>query len=78
MTGVSTRGAPHHGKVRAPSLVVVTTALDVLGLLLVAAGACAALWTLIGPAALALAGAVVLLGSALAARPVKPSKPEVR
>lgn len=53
---------------RAPSLVVVTTLLDVLGLLLVAAGASAALWTLVGPAALALAGVVVLLGSALSQR----------
>lgn len=76
--GVQPLCAPHHAKVRAPSLVVVTTLLDVLGLLLVAAGASAALWTLVGPAALALAGAVVLLGSALAARPVKPTKPEVR
>ena len=56
---------------RAPSLVVVTTLLDVLGLLLVAAGASAALWTLVGPAALVLAGAVVLLGSALSQRTAK-------
>lgn len=63
---------------RAPSLAVVTTALDVLGLLLVAAGAGAALWALVGPAALALAGAVVILGSALAQRATKPVKPEVR
>lgn len=69
---------PHHGKVRAPSLAVVTTALDVLGLLLLAAGASAALWALVGPAALALAGAVVLLGSALSQRAAKPAKPEVR
>lgn len=53
---------------RAPTLAVVTTALDVLGLLLVAAGAAAALWVFIGPAALALAGAVVMVGSAVAAR----------
>lgn len=57
--------------VRAPSLVVVTTLLDVLGLLLIAAGAAAALWVLIGPAALALAGVVVILGSALAQRAAK-------
>lgn len=56
-------------RVRAPSLAVVTTALDVLGLLLVAAGFAAALWVWVGPAALALAGVVVLLGSATAARP---------
>jgi hypothetical protein len=70
--------APHHGKVRAPSHAVVTTALDVLGLLLLAAGACAALWILIGPAALALAGGVVLIGSALSERAAKPAEPEVR
>lgn len=68
--------SPHHGKVSAPSRVAVTTILDVLGLLLVAAGASAALWTLVGPAALALAGAIVLLGSALAARAPKPEAAE--
>lgn len=47
---------------------VVTTILDVLGLLLVAAGASAALWILVGPAALSAAGAIVLLGSALSSR----------
>lgn len=56
---------------------VVTTFLDVLGLLLVAAGACAALWILVGPAALALAGAVVLVGSALSQRAAAAAKPEV-
>ncbi len=53
---------------RTPSLAVVTMLLDVLGLLLVAAGACAAAWYLIGPAALLAAGAVVLAGSAFAVR----------
>lgn len=48
--------------------------LDVLGLLLVAAGACAALWFAIGPAALALAGVVVITGSALAERRPAPKK----
>lgn len=52
--------------VRAPSLSVVTTLLDVLGLLLVSAGAAAALWPLIGAASLLLAGLVITGGSALA------------
>lgn len=47
---------------------LVTTTLDTLGLLLVAAGAGAALYPLIGWAALAGSGAVVLTGSWLAAR----------
>lgn len=51
---------------RAPSLAVVTTLLDVLGLLLFAAGASAALWPLIGAASLLLAGVVITGGSALA------------
>ena len=45
----------------------VTTALDALGLLLVAAGAGAWLFVWIGWAALAVSGVVVLVGSALAA-----------
>jgi hypothetical protein len=45
-----------------------TTALDALGLLLLAAGAGAAIFPLIGWAALAVTGLVVLGGSALAAR----------
>lgn len=48
---------------------LVTTLLDLVGLLLLAAGACAALYPLIGWAALAAAGLVVLTGSVLAARP---------
>lgn len=44
----------------------VTTILDVIGLLLLAAGATAAAWLLVGPAALAVGGLVVLLGSAVA------------
>ncbi|WP_201260837.1 hypothetical protein [Embleya scabrispora] len=47
---------------------VVTTLLDVLGLLLVAAGAGAALVPLIGWAGLVASGAVVLVGSSAAAR----------
>ncbi|MFB7473990.1 hypothetical protein [Kitasatospora sp. NPDC056184] len=47
---------------------IVTTLLDVLGLLLLAAGAAAAAWLLVGWACLAVAGAVVLAGSWLAAR----------
>jgi hypothetical protein len=42
---------------------VVTTLLDTLGLLLVAAGATAGLYELIGWAALAAAGGVILAGS---------------
>lgn len=44
----------------------VTTILDVVGLLLLAAGIAAAAWMAIGPAALAVGGLVVLLGSAVA------------
>ncbi len=52
---------------------LVTTLLDVLGLLLVAAGAglAAAVW--IGWAGLAVSGVVVLAGSALAARIGRPA-----
>jgi len=46
---------------------LVTTLLDVLGLLLIAAGLAAALAPWIGWAALAAAGVVVLAGSQLAA-----------
>jgi hypothetical protein len=46
----------------------VTTLLDALGLLLVAAGITGGAWLLIGPWALSLGGAVVLAGSWLAAR----------
>lgn len=42
---------------------LITTLLDALGLLLVAAGLAAAAWTVIGPAALLVAGVVVLCGS---------------
>lgn len=45
-----------------------TTVLDVAGLLLVAAGAGAGVYPLIGWAALAVTGAVVLAGSWLAGR----------
>jgi hypothetical protein len=49
-------------------LILVTTLLDALGLLLLAAGTTGGLWPLIGAAALAPAGAVVLAGSWLATR----------
>lgn len=58
----------YRARVRPLSLAFLTTLLDVIGLLLVAAGASAALWTLVGPAALAAGGAVVLCGSAIADR----------
>ncbi|MFD8581516.1 hypothetical protein ACFV2A_01365 [Streptomyces californicus] len=45
-----------------------TTWLDMLGLVLIAAGAAAGLHPLIGWASLAVGGAVVLAGSAYAAR----------
>jgi hypothetical protein len=47
---------------------VVTTLLDVLGLLLVAAGVAASVAPFLGWACLAVAGVVVLAGSLLAAR----------
>lgn len=47
---------------------MLTDLLDVLGLLLLAAGAAAAVFPLIGWAALVVAGAVVLAGSQLAER----------
>lgn len=52
---------------------LVTTLLDVLGLLLVAAGAAAALLPLVGWAGLAAAGVVVLAGSWWAARQLRPA-----
>lgn len=48
---------------------LVTTLLDVLGLLLLAAGAAAGLYPLIGWTALTASGLVVITGSALAAKP---------
>lgn len=51
---------------------IITTLLDVLGLLLVAAGAGVAAAALIGWTGLAVAGVVVLGGSALAARQDRP------
>lgn len=43
----------------------VTTLLDTLGLLLIAAAAALGLWPVIGAASLALAGVVILVGSAV-------------
>lgn len=51
---------------------LMTTLLDVLGLLLVAAGVTAALFLVMGWAALAPAGGVVLAGSWWAARQAHP------
>jgi hypothetical protein len=50
---------------------LVTTALDTLGLLLVAAGAAAGAYRVIGWAGLAVGGVVVLAGSWWFARPPK-------
>ncbi|MGW3651891.1 hypothetical protein [Streptomyces sp. NPDC000878] len=47
---------------------LMTTALDIVGLLLVAAGSGAAAYQVMGWAALAVSGVVVLAGSGLAAR----------
>jgi hypothetical protein len=52
---------------------LVTTLLDTLGLLLVAAGAGFGAGRVIGWSGLAVSGVVVLAGSALAARVVRPS-----
>ncbi|SEG44777.1 hypothetical protein SAMN04489712_105270 [Thermomonospora echinospora] len=52
---------------------LVTTLLDAVGLGLVAAGAAAAVFPLVGWAGLALAGGVVLAGSWWAARPARPA-----
>jgi hypothetical protein len=51
---------------------LLTSLLDVLGLLLVAAGVCAALFPAIGWAGLAGSGVVVLAGSWWSARQVRP------
>lgn len=48
-----------------------TTALDVLGLLLVAVGLAFFLWPHIGGSALAVSGGLILAGSALADRPIR-------
>lgn len=53
---------------------IVTTLLDALGLLLLAAGATALLFPLIGWGALVAAGLVVLAGSAFAAWRQRPAK----
>lgn len=50
----------------------VTTALDVLGLLLLAAGAAAAVFPLVGWSCLIAAGIVVLAGSVFAAWQARP------
>lgn len=49
-----------------PTRVPITTLLDVLALLLVAAGVALALWPISGGLALVVAGALVAVGSALA------------
>lgn len=49
----------------------ITTALDVLGLLLVAAGLVFFLWPELGGASLGIAGALILVASALSDRPIR-------
>jgi len=48
---------------------LVTTLLDTVGLLLLAAGLVGGMWSLVGPWALCLGGVVVLAGSLVASRP---------
>lgn len=55
---------------------IVTTALDTLGLLLIAAGAGFAAAQFVGFAGLAVAGVVVLGGSALASRLGRTERPQ--
>jgi hypothetical protein len=55
---------------------LVTTLLDTLGLLLLAAGAAGGAWRLIGPAGLAVGGVVVLAGSWWFAKPPRKRKDE--
>lgn len=52
-----------------------TTALDVLGLLLVAAGLAFWLWPTIGGGALAISGALLMIGSILSDRPIRIPRP---
>lgn len=54
------------GELTVRHLPLIVLILEVLGLLLLAAGACAAAWTWIGPSSFAVAGAVVLGGTYLA------------
>jgi hypothetical protein len=51
---------------------VITTALDVLGLLLVAAGGALALYPVLGWSCLSVGGAIVLAGSQIAQRAAEP------
>lgn len=57
----------------------ITTALDVLGLLLVAAGVVFFLWPSMGGGSLAVGGGLILLASVLAASPLaEPAKTKTR
>lgn len=57
---------------------LITTALDVLGLLLVAAGLAFYLWPQLGGAALAVSGALILVGSMLSDRPFTRRRKQAR
>lgn len=57
---------------------VLTTLLDALALLLIAAGLAALSYRWIGWSCLAVAGVVILLGSALAARPARPKRGDAK
>ena len=54
---------------------ILTDVLDVIGVLLLAAGAAYAAYPFLGMACLAVAGVVILLGSGLAARVNQPKGP---
>lgn len=57
---------------------ILTTLLDALALLLIAAGLAALTYQWIGLSCLAVAGVTILFGSALAARPARPKRGEVK
>lgn len=57
---------------------ILTTLLDALALLLIAAGLAALTYRWIGLSCLAVAGVVILLGSALAARPARPKSGDAK
>lgn len=57
---------------------ILTTLLDALALLLIAAGLAALAYRWIGWSCLAVAGVVILLGSALAARPARPKRGDAK
>jgi hypothetical protein len=57
---------------------ILTTLLDALALLLIAAGLAALTYRWIGLGCLTVAGVVILLGSALAVRPARPKRGDAK